>query len=248
MVVYSGGKCRLGKRIYSIIKEYEEKLGCSNNSYLEPFCGMLGSAIHAITDNRKVILSDKNKDLILLWKALQNDWIPPKDPVTKEEYYALRDSKEHSAYRAFIGISCAYSGIFFAGYRTKDEKSGQNFYKRCRNGVLDYGNKIKNVKNNIHFSHKDYTKLKPKGRTIYCDPPYIGNGFRSEHFRDFDHSTFWDVMRKWSKDNLVFVSEYEAPDDFVCVWKQKTSVTHSSKSRDKTEKLFVHKNIYNKIV
>jgi DNA adenine methylase len=49
-------------------------------------------------------------------------------------------------------------------------------------------------------------------------------------------------MRKWSENNIVIVSELQAPDDWMCLWEQE--VSRSIKSQDKSkaiEKLFIHK-------
>ena len=58
----------------------------------------------------------------------------------------------------------------------------------------------------------------------------------------FDHTKFWDWCRKMSENNSVFVSEYKAPDDFICVWEGEVKTNFASQ-RDKAthkaaEKLF----------
>lgn len=58
-------------------------------------------------------------------------------------------------------------------------------------------------------------------------------------FRNFDYDTFWKTMRKWSKTNIVYISELQAPDDFECVWEKEMS--RSIKVTDKSravERLF----------
>ena len=48
-------------------------------------------------------------------------------------------------------------------------------------------------------------------------------------------------MRKWSKNNIVIISEENAPDDFMCIWEK--PVSRSIKAADKSksiEKLFVY--------
>jgi site-specific DNA-adenine methylase len=178
-------------------------------------------------------MNDINKDLILMWKALKKGWKPPRT-CSKKNYERLKVSKKHSKERGFFGVSCAYSGIFFAGYRLKD-KTGQNFFKRSRDGLIGMSKYLKNIK----FLSKSYTDFKPKGMTIYCDPPYKGNKFNSEHFDDFDHREFWDTMRRWSRNNLVIISEYSAPKDFKIIWKKETNSTYNSNSKKRVEKLFV---------
>ena len=58
----------------------------------------------------------------------------------------------------------------------------------------------------------------------------------------FDHDKFWNVMRVWSKDNLVFISEETAPSDFKCIWKKKYARGKglSKSGRTVYEKLFVY--------
>ena len=60
----------------------------------------------------------------------------------------------------------------------------------------------------------DYKNIEiPKGSIVYCDPPYQSV---AEYKEDgFDHNEFWDWVRKQSKLNKIYVSEYKAPDDFI---------------------------------
>ena len=91
--------------------------------------------------------------------------------------------------------------------------------------------KLKEPLQHVKLVSNSYDSFKPKKMTIYCDPPYRGNLFNTEHFSQFDHDAFWETMRKWSKNNLVFISEYEAPDDFMCVWEKKM-VTKKNEWKD----------------
>jgi hypothetical protein len=48
-------------------------------------------------------------------------------------------------------------------------------------------------------------------------------------------------MRNWSKNNIVIISEYNAPVDFKCVWEQKVKLDicdADNKKKDRIEKLF----------
>jgi DNA adenine methylase len=74
---------------------------------------------------------------------------------------------------------------------------------------------------------------------IYCDPPYRNTkGYRV----DFDFEKFDNFVRKEVKKGKIFlISEYEMPDDFVCIWSK--DIQNSMKpgaSDKKCEKLFVH--------
>ena len=241
MPTYGGGKAKIGKDIFFGIKEYENEIGWVSKNYFEPFCGLLGVGIHFVNDDEKrnLYFTDINEDIILMWQDLIDGWSPPKK-CSKEKYEKEKRSKKHSSTRGFVGIACAYSGIFFAGYREKAKSSGQDFFKNMRDGIIKMKKDIINSSNNVEFIEaSDYSCFSPKGMTIYCDPPYKNNKFRSEHFDNFDHDQFWDIMREWSKNNLVFISEYTAPKDFKPIWKMKMNSTYNSTKKKRIEKLFV---------
>ena len=58
-------------------------------------------------------------------------------------------------------------------------------------------------------------------------------------------------MRLWSKVNTVLVSEYNAPDDFVCVAEFQSKMGLRNKAQDqevRSEKVFAHESIAHQIV
>ena len=94
------------------------------------------------------------------------------------------------------------------------------------------------------FTCLDYRDVVlPDGCVVYCDPPYenttkYANG-------DFNHILFWEYMRKISQDHVFYISELNAPEDFVCIWqKEIRRILDVNKENQfkSTEKLFVHKN------
>ena len=78
---------------------------------------------------------------------------------------------------------------------------------------------------------------------IYCDPPYEGT--TSYKTGAFDHEKFWNWCRMMSQYNTVFVSEYNAPSDFTCIWEGEIKTNFASKrgaaTHNATEKLFTIK-------
>lgn len=75
------------------------------------------------------------------------------------------------------------------------------------------------------------------------DPPYE-NTKQYKSVEIFDHADFWRVARLWSHDNIVLISEQEAPDDFVPVWIHSVTRTmNQNKTIAATEKLFVAKEV-----
>ena len=234
MPIYQGGKAKIGKEIAKQIEMVEDIIGYQGQ-YFEPFCGLLGVGIHFAREGRSVLANDINNDLILMLKTIKNGWNPPR-ACSKKKYEEFRNSKVHSAERGFYGFACAYSGIFYAGYRVKSGE--RNFFNTFRSSLLQ----MKPVLQNVKFTNKSYADFRPKGMTIYCDPPYLDNSFGTKHFDDFNFKQFWQTMRKWSKDNLVFISEYQAPNDFRCIWKKKlkSGFNGNTKRKKRTEKLFIY--------
>jgi len=92
------------------------------------------------------------------------------------------------------------------------------------------------TQNNFSF-YLEFKNL--KGCVIYLDPPYEGTTKYKNN--DFDYDVFWDWVRDLSKDNYVFISEYNAPPDFECIWSKKvTTSLKVHEHEDRTEKLFIH--------
>ena len=91
----------------------------------------------------------------------------------------------------------------------------------------------------IHFETKDLYDLDCEGYMIYIDPPYKDTKpyDSSEHF---DHYKVWEKVRELSKNNLVIVSEQNAPDDFNKIWSRNTSRNcFGSELYEATENLFI---------
>lgn len=85
-----------------------------------------------------------------------------------------------------------------------------------------------------------------EGCLIYNDPPYKGTKTYNTS-KNFDHNKFYDWCREQAKHNVVFVSEYNAPDDFECVWEQEVKSSLSANgviggNKVSIEKLFLVSN------
>ena len=221
---YLGGKERIADKIVQTINLYRNP----NTTILEPFCG--GLSITSRLDNN-VIASDTFKPIITLYKELQKGWEPP-DFVSEEEYQHYKSIKdENDPMTAFVGIGCSFAGKWFGGY-AKDINNSNYAIKAKRS----LKRKIDNCKD-VKFDCKSYKDYNPKDIVIYCDPPYENTtGYASGNF---DSEEFWDVMRKWSENNLVFISEYNAPEDFILLDEHsKTLGLHTKESKIRTEKLY----------
>ena len=90
------------------------------------------------------------------------------------------------------------------------------------------------------FYAKSYDEVEiPENSLIYCDPPYLNTNTDGYCF-DFDHARFYDWCR--AQKELVIISEYSMPDDFIPIWRKNKSITLCSGGAKKAEeKLFIHK-------
>jgi len=252
MTAYHGGKQRIGKTLAGIILkeafDLAEKRKIKISGYCEPFCGMLGVYQYILDSDFKDLndlsfhAGDMNKSLIKMWKKSKpnQDWKPPTQKITKEEFLRLKVNGESSAEKGFIGHFYGYMGKYFQPFRhvTCD-------IEKVAKKILDIGKKMKKV-NFKSGSYLNFSKLEKC--IIYCDPPYE----KQAHYYDekgkrmtFNHSDFWEWCREMGKKNIVFVSEYQAPkrsdgtEDFKLVWTGKSRTPGS----DGKEKLFVLNNI-----
>lgn len=225
-MVYMGSKRRIAKYILPIILANRTE----GQWYVEPFCGGCNS-INKVDGNR--IAADNNKYLIALYKALQQGWVP-KEYYSKEEYQTAKDNMDiclpHLV--GYLGFVCSFRGKFFNGYCGND-------YLR-KNGVVEhYQNEKRNSLLRVYFYHYEYNKLEiPPKSIIYCDPPYQGTtGYKTS---SFNHDAFWQWCRdKKAEGHTIFISEYNAPNDFKCVWQMDIKDSLSTRTTHiKTEKLF----------
>ena len=98
----------------------------------------------------------------------------------------------------------------------------------------------------VKFFNKDYKEMKEvKNTLIYCDIPYENT---TDYNSEFNHHDFWEWARNMSKNNIVVISELQAPNDFICIWEQEVTRTQNNRDRFKSvEKLFIYKDSISKI-
>ena len=227
---YLGGKSKIRKQIAAFL----ESLRKPNQVYFEPFVGG-GWVLQEMSGKR--VASDGNLALITMYKALQDGWIPP-DFVSEDEYNQVKlDCDKNSPMLAFCGFGCSFAGKWFGGYARSEGKDC--YAATSKRSLMKQLPLIKDVE----FVQGLYNEHSPEGMLIYCDPPY-SNTTQYGAFSGFDHVAFWEKMREWSLNNTVVISEYTAPDDFVCV-KEMTSqmglsVGDKNSRPKRIEKLFMH--------
>ena len=228
---YFGGKFRIAKKLAELLNGHVE----GTDYYLEPFVGACNVA--PLIRHESIYASDVNHYLIAMFQALQEGWLPPQS-LSKEEYVHIRDNKdEDPPLTAFAGFACSFAGKWFGGYARNHRQGEERIYATNGHNSLA---KLAPTISHIKFSSCDFATWNPVNALIYCDPPYSNTtGYDQSGY--FNHVRFWEIMRLWSKDNDVFVSEYSAPDDFQCVLEISTSLEirdRENKRQHKVEKVF----------
>lgn len=234
---YMGSKSRIARYIVPIIQTSIDESGYT--TYIEPFCGGCNVVDSIRADNR--LANDINPYLIALYDAILYRDVKLPAIITREEYVSVRSAQSNYPmwYVGAVGFLASYNGKFFGGY------SG---VVNTRGGVRDYYDEAKrNLEaqipslRGVEFSYTDYNAILPKHAVIYCDPPYADTtGYGGTI--SFDHGRFWDYVRYVSKDNIVFVSEHSAPDDFTSIWERPVTRTLDNAKRSVAiEKLFQYK-------
>jgi DNA adenine methylase len=230
---YLGGKTRNAKWIADEIKKRRKP----GQLFVEPFCGGLSVSIAVGTGPME--LHDVHPGLINLYNGLMDgSFEMPKDRCTRAEYEQISKNLDPTnPYHTMVGFGLSYAGKWWGGYDSYYDSRGKQgkTWEMLTNSL---GKKMKSLPTDVSFACTDYRALNPVNAIVYADPPY-GNsttyGFLSD---PFDHDEFWDVMRLWSKNNTVLVSEYNAPEDFVPVKEAKYKVQMCAEQQERTEKLF----------
>jgi hypothetical protein len=95
----------------------------------------------------------------------------------------------------------------------------------------------------LEVNSKDYRELEYRyGDVVYCDPPYAGRDTYCSG--DFDSAAFWEWAR--TREFPVYVSEYEAPEDFAEVFAVEKRVDlHTDHAGLAVEKVFLHRKFVN---
>jgi site-specific DNA-adenine methylase len=253
---YTGGKAIIASDIHNIICKTENKLIGKVQPYLEPFAGAMSVALKFALDvadkcnDRKITVCDFNPDITKLWQSLKNGETPPKY-VSEEEYNKYKSGKglspKQSKFKGYVGSVFAFGGAMFGAYRgryqsrEKTKAEGAGSY----NKVMKVVPLLKYITVKSARSYANFTGL--TGMTIYCDPPYETPSEKSnpnDYLRGFDHEKFWETMRKWSKHNLVFISELESniPRDFKIIWTKEIQRSFRPKgaAKGKVEALCIH--------
>jgi DNA adenine methylase len=227
---YMGSKNRHAKELLPIVLKDRKP----DQWYVEPFVGG-ANMIDKVGGNR--MGSDIHPHLICLLDSVAKGWIPPEN-VTEKEYQEAKITKAIEPKTAFLGFLCSFGSKWFGGFARN--KVGTNYAKTGKNALLKQAPNL----NGIIFQCVGYRELNiPPNSIIYCDPPYEGTTKYSTG--GFDYPAFWQWCRdKSNEGHQVFVSEYNAPSDFECVWSKNVTAnfdSNRSEAAERIEKLFIYR-------
>lgn len=227
---YMGSKNRIAKHILPIMLAERKP----DQWWVEPFVG--GANIIDKVEGKR-IGADLNPYLIALLKEMQKeDFEAPL--ISKEQFEDMKSNKgNYKEWKlGFAGFQLSYGAMWFGSYR-RDNIGERNYALEAKRNVDKQKLKITDVV----FLNCSYQDLEiPPNSLIYCDPPYEGTA-EYKAVNKINHNDFWQWCRDMSKKgHNVFISEYNAPDDFECVWEKEiaSSLTKDTGSKKAVEKLF----------
>lgn len=235
---YMGSKRKIRKEIIDVMMSYR----LNNEPFIDMFCG--GCHVVEMVDGIR-IANDKNRYLIAMWEGLLEDRKRPYI-IDKELYSKVRDEYNKGVNIEFddfligwIGFMGSYNGRFFDGGYSGHDVNGRNYISE---NIRNTESQIHNLRGVI-FSSLDYSELMLyKPCIIYCDIPYRDTKQYSTS-KDFDYDKFYGwcfAMRDLG--HIVFVSEYNMPDGFECVWsKEVTNSLNTTKTYKPIKKLYIVK-------
>lgn len=236
---YQGSKTKMKKTIREFVEGNIKK----NQTYVEPFVGGCNSFSEINHPNK--IGCDTNQYLIDMWEEIKKNNFNPPQNVSEELYYDIKNDcitngdKYSNALKAYVGFACSYGSGWWNGYAHYNERKNEDHIKEARNGLIKQIERFKNLSNST-FINCDYKTLElPNKSFIYCDPPYANT---KQYANSFDNNEFWEWCRtKVNEGHTLLISEYNAPDDFICVWSKEMQDGMKSINGKKVEKLFIHK-------
>lgn len=189
---------------------------------------------------------DVHEYLIAMWQAVSKGWMPP-EVVTEEQYHYIKNNlDENPALSGYVGFALSYGAKWWGGYR-RDVKGTADCSKlkaenECNQSRRSYNSMAKQAPllRGVTFVQRSVFDIGniPYKSIIYCDPPYKN---ATKYRDDFDHDKFYQWCRdKHEEGHYVYVSEYDMPDDFTCIWEKEvnSSLTKDTGGKKATERLF----------
>lgn len=231
---YMGSKNRIAKHILPIMLAEADKQGIT--TWVEPFVGG-GNIIDKVPERFTRIGYDLNAHTIAAMIGIRDFAEEFPESITEDYYKGIKGSNADPV-SSWIRFGCSFGGKFENGLaRDLQGIPPRNFAAESKRNALKQSPKIQTVE----FICASYKEINANNSLIYCDPPYQGTtGYKTGAF---NHEEFFQWCRDMkAKDNVVFVSEYTAPNDFELVWQGEVKTNFSANRKQAThnavEKLF----------
>lgn len=220
---YMGSKNRIAKYILPIILK-DRKEG---QWYVEPFVGG-ANIIDKVNGNR--LGSDYDNHVVQALIAIRDFSSELPESVSELKYKEIKNL-EPSPIDSWIRFVCSFGGRFNNGYAREEGSNESTFVGYGKRNAIKQSPKLQGVLL-LNKSYLDLNLRKPC--IIYCDPPYeCTTGYKDK----FNHTEFWEWCRNMSKQgHQVFISEYNAPDDFECLWEGEIKTNFASQRKEATHK------------
>jgi DNA adenine methylase len=228
---YMGSKNRIAKHILPIMLAERKP----NQWWVEPFVGGANTIDKVQGKRLGADINQYSIDALIAIRDCVSDLPKNNKDFTEAEYKTLRKSDDYK-YKGYAGFAFSYGGKWLGGWRRDGLNKRDYVSESYRNAV----NQSPNLQG-VRLVNESYLDLQiPDNSLIYCDPPYEG----TTKYKDVvNHVVFWQWCReKVKQGHTVFVSEYNAPDDFDCVWqKEVVSGLRDTGNKKAVEKLFRYK-------
>ena len=228
---YLGSKRLIAKHILPVMLSIRRP----GQIWVEPFVGG-GNMIERVTGPR--IGADVNRWAIEALQAIRDE--PEKLPknnseFTEKDWDRLRSGEWDYKYKGFAGFAYSFGAQWLDSWSR--DSAGSDYVRAAYNSAQKQSLKLQGVKL-VCASYKEL--YIPPESFIYCDPPYERTaGYKGT--KRFDHAEFWQWCRDMANEgHTVFVSEYKAPQDFLCMREISHITSMSRKNPARTEKLFTY--------
>ena len=233
----TGSKERIAKYIVPILQN------CIDTNHINTFidccCGGANIIKHINCPNRIGI--DNNPNLIALLQEMQKDNFQFPEHMSREDWDRCKNGQESRLwYIGLCAIFCSYfTRGFNAGYCNDNHPNGRNYYE----GRVKTAKKDLPLLKNIQFIENDFSIINNfTNVVIYCDPPYL-NTKKYDSSKNFNYDMFWSTIRQTSMKNYVFISEQNAPSDFISIWNHNIQRSRIAPTKlIATEHLFIYQN------
>lgn len=236
-MIYQGSKARIvGDILPIMLKDMHPGM-----AFVDGFCGGC-SVIQNVPPEYRRIANDNNRYLIAMWSKLTTtDWKPP-TIIERPFYVKVRESwhKNDGAFDdatiGWVGFMASWNGRFFDGGYSSHNAGGRDYIAENIRNTMRQIDDLKGVEwQSCSFDNITM----PQTSLVYYDPPYRGTSSYATA-KGFDHDRFYDWARQMKRDgHTVYISEYDMPGDFSCVWqKQITNSVNLTKTYKPTERLW----------